>query len=1042
MIRHIFHLKHLFVLLSCFIALSSYGKNDKENILVINSYIDNYIWSNYVYDAILNNYIGREGKIQLDMESMNMLLVDDVHKMEERVNLVYEKYANHTPKIIIVMGNPAFVAFKDIFQNKWKDIPVVWCTDNDRVGTLEDCVDRLNFNSESERSVEELARGMNVAIVHCPIYLKETISMIKQLQPNMKKLAFISDGRYVNEQIRRKLQNIMEQEFPDIELIFLTDGVITLDKMLDSVRSYNDSVGILFSSWIRKKEYLGEHYLSANNYKIIASVTSQPLFVLTDIGIHSGEMAGGYLYCGLDMGKTVVNILRELNNNNYKASAIPPTNAGKPQKYLCYNVLEAAGISSSIYPKNAIYYFAPASFWEKYRYVLIGFTFLILILIVMLLSIYVMRKDKKLKEKELLLLSKYKTSMDNMPIAFFKSRLLFDEQGKVVDYVLEEANTLYLKSLPDQKHPIGLKGSEMDADYIKYIPIYQEVWKCQKPYSFEHYYPVNRCYYETKVMPAAEKDQLDIFVIDITKLRKTQALVESINHKLSMALDVANVIPWKWDLKNKTILCDVKRPIELQREGKNEDEDSLSVPEAEYFAKIHKEDRKRVEQAYAALIQGKTPKVREEYRVVNHAENHTKFEWVEAQATIDQYDESGQPSTLVGSSVIITKRKLMELDLREAKERAEESNRLKSAFLANMSHEIRTPLNAIVGFSNILSNTEEIEEKQEYVNIIENNNTLLLQLINDILDLSKIEAGTLEFVYTDFNLNEMMRELERIFRLRIEGKPVEVCCETTLPFCHIHSEKNRLMQVLMNMLTNAVKFTEEGKISLGYRLQEDHTLYFYVSDTGCGIPKEKKETVFGRFVKLDSFQQGTGLGLSICESIVHKLGGRIGVDSDAGQGSTFWFTIPYTPVQIAPEKYVEDNLTPSEKEIVNRDKLKILVAEDINSNYKLFESILKNDYQLIHAANGQEAVELFKEHNPHLILMDINMPVLNGYEAVSEIRKISLTVPIIAVTAYAYESDEQRILHSGFNAYTSKPINANTLKNKITLLLEKRLILI
>ncbi len=1042
MIRYIFRIKHLLVLLICFISLSAYGKNTKENILVINSYIDNYIWSNYAYDAILNNYIGREGKIQLDMESLNMLLIDTVEKMQKQVNLVYKKYADNAPKMIVVMGNPAFMAFKDIFQNEWKDIPVVWCADNDHIGSLEDCVDRVNFNSENERPVEEVARGMNVTIVNCPVYLKENISLIKRLQPNMKKLAFISDSRYVNEQIRRKLQTIIKQDFPDLELTFLTHGVITLDMMLDSIRSYDDSVGILFSSWIRKKEHLGEHYLSANNYKIMASVTSRPIFVLIDIGIHSGEMAGGYLYCGFDMGKTVVNTLKELEKNNYKASAIPPVTAGTPKKYLCYNVLEAAGIPPSIYPKDAIYYFAPESFWERYRYVLISFAFLVLVLIIMSLSIYVMRKDKKLKEKELLLLSKYKTSMDNMPIAFFKGRLLFDKQRKVIDYVLEEANALYLKSYVGRTHSIGSKGSELDNDYMKYTSIYEEVWKCQKPYSFEKYYPANGCYYEIKIVPAAEKDHLDVFIIDITKLRKTQALVESINHKLSIALDVANVIPWKWDLKNKTILCDVKRPIELQREGKNEDEDSLSVPETEYFSKIHKEDRKRVEQAYAALIHGKVPKIREEYRVVSHTKNHTSYEWVEAQATIDQCDEAGRPLTLVGSSVIITKRKLMELDLREAKERAEESNRLKSAFLANMSHEIRTPLNAIVGFSNILSSTEEIEEKQEYINIIENNNTLLLQLINDILDLSKIEAGTLEFVYTDFNLNEMMRELERIFRMRVENKPIDIICETPLPFCHIHSEKNRLMQVIMNMLTNAVKFTEKGSISLGYRLQEDRTLYLYVSDTGCGIEKEKKETVFGRFVKLDNFKQGTGLGLSICETIVHKLGGRIGVDSDLGKGSTFWFTVPYNPVQVLPEECIEDNLTPSEKVIVNKDKLKILIAEDIDSNYKLFESILKNDYQLIHASNGQEAVELFKQHNPHLILMDINMPVLNGYEAVNEIRKISSAIPIIAVTAYAYESDEERILHSGFNAYTSKPINANTLKSKITSLLEKRLILI
>lgn len=185
------------------------------------------------------------------------------------------------------------------------------------------------------------------------------------------------------------------------------------------------------------------------------------------------------------------------------------------------------------------------------------------------------------------------------------------------------------------------------------------------------------------------------------------------------------------------------------------------------------------------------------------------------------------------------------------------------------------------------------------------------------------------------------------------------------------------------------------------------------------------------------------MGLSICETIVNKLGGRIGVDSVEGSGSRFWFTIPYNPVSIDPsQQAAEKNLLLSERRVVEQSKLKILIAEDTDSNYRLFETILMKDYQLLHARNGQEAVEMFREHEPHLILMDINMPVMNGYEAVEQIRKLSTVVPIIAVTAYAFEQDEQKILHSGFDAYTSKPINATMLKGKITTLLARSLILI
>lgn len=1040
MICNLFKIKHYLVFLFCFVAVFSYGKTNRENILVINSYIDNYIWSNYAYDAVLNDYIGRERKIQLDMESLNMLLIKNAEGVKERVDSVFEKYGSNPPEIIIVMGNPAFLAFEDKLRNEWKDIPVVWCADNDQIGFLDDCISRLYYETENERSIEEAAAGMNVTIVNCPVYLKETVALMKRLQPMMDKLAFISDKRYVSEQLRRKLRTIMKHDFPDMKVVFLTDGELDFDMLLDSVRSYDHTVGILYSTWVNEKEQLGGRYLSANNYKVMSSVTSQPLYTVTDLGIHTGEMAGGYLYCGIDMGKKVVDVLQQLKNGR-KASDIPTSNAGEAKAYLCYNVLAAAGLSPSSYPKDAVYYFAPESFWMKYRYAITGIVILLLMLAILLMRLNLMRKMQVHRELEMLMLEKYKVLFDNMPLPVCKFRLLYNKEGNADDYELIEANSLYFNSMMGKKFPVGMRASYFNGD-SKYIELFKEVLRCRKAYSFSHSDQIYDRHYELKVIPASEKDTVGVFAVDVTKLHKAQDMVESINHKLAMALDVANIVPWKWDLVKKTILCDVKRPLELQKKGGNGDEDALAVPEKEYFSKIHKDDRKRVEQAYAVLMQGKVDKIKEEYRVLTHVENHTGFEWVEAQAAIDQRDEQGKPLTLIGSSVVTTKRKTMELDLYEAKERAEESNRLKSAFLANMSHEIRTPLNAIVGFSNILSSTEEVEEKQEYINIIENNNTLLLQLINDILDLSKIEAGSLEFVYTDFNLNEMMGELERMFKLRIEHSPVEIICTTSLPFCHIRSEKNRLMQVLINMLTNASKFTEQGSISIGYRLQEDRMLYFYVTDTGCGIPLDKKETVFGRFVKLDSFKQGTGLGLSICETIVRKLGGRIGVDSELGKGSTFWFTIPYNPVAVAPTQVLEDKLSPSEMEIVTKDKLKIMIAEDVLSNYKLFESILKHDYQLIHASNGQEAVELFKEHRPHLILMDINMPVLNGYEAVSEIRKLSSTVPIIAVTAYAFESDEQHILHSGFNAYTSKPINANALKMKIKALLEKRLILI
>lgn len=374
-------------------------------------------------------------------------------------------------------------------------------------------------------------------------------------------------------------------------------------------------------------------------------------------------------------------------------------------------------------------------------------------------------------------------------------------------------------------------------------------------------------------------------------------------------------------------------------------------------------------------------------------------------------------------------------ELKAARIKAEESDRLKSAFLANMSHEIRTPLNAIVGFSSILADAEEPEEKEEYINIIENNNTLLLQLVGDILDLSKIESGTLEFVYSDIDLNALFQELEESARLRQKNDAVVIRYLPEMPDCFVNIEKNRLTQVVTNMMNNAMKFTPSGSITFGYHLKNTDFLYFYITDTGYGIEKDKKDTVFGRFVKLDSFSQGTGLGLSICQSIVENLGGEIGVESEPGKGSTFWFTLPYRPVELkSVREQKEHRLNKVES------KLTVLIAEDNESNFLLFESILKRQYNILHAWDGEEAVELFKQYNPHLILMDINMPKKTGYEATQLIREMSPTVPIMAVTAYVYAEDEERILNSGFDAYTSKPINAQKLQSDIVDLLKKQLI--
>ena len=388
----------------------------------------------------------------------------------------------------------------------------------------------------------------------------------------------------------------------------------------------------------------------------------------------------------------------------------------------------------------------------------------------------------------------------------------------------------------------------------------------------------------------------------------------------------------------------------------------------------------------------------------------------------------------------ITSLKKVEHELIRAKEKAEDADRSKSAFLANMSHEIRTPLNAITGFSELLANATVESEKMQYQEIIKMNADLLLQLVNDILDLSKIEAGTLEFVYSEVNVNQLIFDLKQLFRMKIEmnGGKAKVETRLGLPSCVISTDKNRIAQVLSNFVSNAIKFTSEGSITIGYEVHESE-LYFYVTDTGEGISEENQKNLFDRFVTLRKDKAGTGLGLPISKTIVEKLNGKIGVDSTLGKGSTFWFTLPYDTFNYSAG-VEEKNETLSNKiesasqestEECQEKRFTILVAEDIEDNYRLCEAILSSKYDLLWAHNGEEAVSLYLQHQPDLILMDLRMPQVDGYEATQAIRQTSVSVPIIALTAFAYPEDRQKVMESGFTDFMTKPVSAKILLGKL-----------
>ena len=369
--------------------------------------------------------------------------------------------------------------------------------------------------------------------------------------------------------------------------------------------------------------------------------------------------------------------------------------------------------------------------------------------------------------------------------------------------------------------------------------------------------------------------------------------------------------------------------------------------------------------------------------------------------------------------------------------KAERSNQLKSAFLANMSHEIRTPLNAILGFSRIIAETENAEERLQYYDIVEKNNMRLQELINEILDLSKIESGMMEFNYAPVSLYTLCEDVKNTYSFRCQPG-VELVFEESDPSLVISTDRNRLFQVFSNLIGNATKFTAKGSISFGYKLTEKE-IVFHIADTGSGISDDKIDKIFDRFIMANNQVQGTGLGLSISKIIVEKLGGKIAVQSKMGTGTTFTFTLPY--ISANGDMKWEEKLTPASIKDNNRtshQEMTILVAEDYQSNYDLIEAMLGKMYKLVHAHDGMEAIIFYEQYKPDLILMDIKMPNINGLDATRAIRGMSADVPVIAVSAYAYEKDKIAAIESGCNDFLTKPVSADLLKMTINKYLKQK----
>ena len=538
-----------------------------------------------------------------------------------------------------------------------------------------------------------------------------------------------------------------------------------------------------------------------------------------------------------------------------------------------------------------------------------------------------------------------------------------------------------------------------------------------------------RKYFVTKVTimrdPEGNRQGYLLACEDITvKKAQEREIIESYKKikatqkELSLALNAGKLSSWNYNIKEGLFY---KFDVHIE----NIEKRSLKS----IYESIHPDDRNK----FMALLEAvahkqKLPENRIILRVLEN--NATDYSYSSFTYSAVE-DEAGNIVVITFIQRDITEDIIYQQNLITAKNKAEEADKLKSTFLANMSHEIRTPLNAIVGFSELLTETDDTEEKFEYKQLIETNSEILLKLIGDILDLSKIEVGSIDINRQKLNLCQLCDELYRSFQQRIKNPKVTLKLINPYTKCIANFDKYRFMQIFTNFATNAIKYTPQGEIVIGYECMPGQ-VRIYVKDSGIGIPEEKKHRIFSRFEKLDTFAQGTGLGLSICKAIADATGGEVGFKSKANVGSEFWYT-GYTDVEyiesseIADEDLYNNNTERSSADSSVKIKdLNILIAEDNDSNYLLIKKLLK-DNQLTRAITGVEAIEKIKAQTFDIVFMDMRMPVMNGLEATSLIREFNQTTPIIALTANAFDSDRENALAAGCNHFMTKPVKKREL---------------
>ncbi len=845
-----------------------------------------------------------------------------------------------------------------------------------------------------------------------------------KLFPRTKRVIFISDDSDYGTHERNLAQRTLSKYNDKVRITYISPPSEHFDLFINEITKQPERTFIILSSWLL--DNVGNYNLNGSYYPFLSRLGKIPVFGTQNLSLGSGIL-GGYLTSMWDIGIITADKAIKMARGMLNPSRIT-LNCGK--LVLDYDIVNRLNVQKERIPREASYINKPYNIFDDYSTEINFIIFIIIILSVSLISLayYHFRFIKVNKDN--LKLSKEneirKELLDRTLSVMTEGVISFDPELKIID--------------------INKAGQEMSGHSGKFIGLtFDDVFHTSRPKNeisvseallkslrekervqISNSTKINYPDRESRVISGNVSPVIDsngrISQVVFAFYDRTESFTQQ--KLLKLAAETAKSYTWAFNTLTKNIYLDDNYFKHIKEQSP---EKSLL---RFFLSKIHPDDRKILAKS-SSLMSSNSAGVMNKIEFRMSLDNGTTYEWWERREIVSiEREESKNIRYIYGMDINIDDHKKREKELIEAKLKAEESDKLKTAFLSNMSHEIRTPLNGLVGFANLLSDPDySADEKRKFVEVINDSSRKLMSLIGDILDLSRIESNALLFDLKPFDLSDNINEVIYSFKNH-EKSNVKIVADLPEKPLILFFDACRNRKILNNLISNSIKFTDVGEIRVGYKVYEKFVEIF-VSDTGIGIEKKNLSAIFERFFKINEFVGGTGLGLPLCKAIVEKFGGRIWAESEFGAGTTVKYTINF-PENLESDK--TDNMQDIKKQIPKPEPEQqkeiqplVLIAEDLDSNYQLLRIMLSKFYRLIWARNGEEAVEMYKVHNPAVILMDIKMPVMDGLEATKKIRKYSKDVIIIAQTANAFESDHRIAIEAGCNDVITKPIRSSVL---------------